>query len=488
MAFKFSVLCIILCLLKLSSQRQQTFKCTDYIREMTNFHRSGISFKSGPHYVCRLGNVYQVSEAVEIVEEISSGGFNGTIASNSSDVGALIFDNSSLMRIPSEIFRKLPNLMVLSASDIQLRLITRDDFIDAHNLTSLKLSNNLISELEDGTFTNLKKLQKLDLSRNMITTINEAAFVGCGENLYEVNLSFNKIRELDFAALTPLAHPKKLSVELNLESNEIKEVKESHRVSHLVFQDLNLKDNFLHSFSCPDIRISELHLDNNVLDSISFDNCSVEFMKVSNNKLKWLHIHGDLKGLIAQSNFIESFIVNGESQMYHLELTENGETEKVFQSLMLMDQLQYLNLSNSVVGVLHEDTFARMTQLKYLFLKNSGIQIIPFGIFVNNKHLMGLDLSDNDLVTIDLHMFTGLDSLKTLNLSGNKLSQIEGFEKIKTVLPELKEIKLTRNSWKCIYLSTMIRTFNLQGISVSEYQGTTPSGQNGNRISGIDCY
>lgn len=345
-----------------------------------------------------------------------------------------------------------------------------------------------MSELDDGILSNLKKLQRLDLSRNMITTIKEGSFAGCSDDLYKVDLSFNRIKELDFSSLTPLAHPKKLSVELNLESNLIADVKESHRVSHLVFEELNLKDNFLHSFSCPDVKISELHLDNNGLENVSFDNCSIEYMAISRNKLKWLHIHGDLKGLIATKNKIESFVVSGEPTMFHLDLSENGEIENIYPSLKLMDKLQYLNLSNSIIGILHEDTFARMTDLKYLFLRNAGIQIIPFGIFINNKHLITLVLSDNKLETIDLHMFTGLDKLKTLNLSGNSLSQIEGIEKIKTVLPELKEIGISGNNWKCLYLSTMIRTLSQQGINVTVEPTTTLMGKNDENISGISCY
>lgn len=117
------------------------------------------------------------------------------------------------------------------------------------------------------------------------------------------------------------------------------------------------------SFSCPDTRIGELHLENNQIDTISFDNCSVEYMKISGNSLKWLHIHHDMKGLIAAENQIESFVITGDSKMYHMELTDNGEMEHIFPTLKLMDRLQYLNLSNTVIGVLHEDTFARMTEL-----------------------------------------------------------------------------------------------------------------------------
>lgn len=488
MDFKLSIICVLIQFVIFSSQHPQSFKCGD-LTQQTNFHRSGVAFKSGPFYVCYLENVWQVSDVSDLIDEVTPNGVYEYKTSKPHDIGAIVFKNSSLLRIPTEVFSKFKDLNTFSAVDVQLRLITRNDFIEAHNLTTLNLRKNFITDLEDGIFASMKKLQQLDLSSNMITVIREETFAGCGDDLYKVDLSNNRIQELDYTTLTPLAHPKKLSVELDLNGNAIKFVKESHRVSHLVFEALNLKDNFLHSFSCPDIKIAELHLENNELETISFDNCSVEYMAISKNKLRWIHVHQDLKGLIASKNEIESFVVSGDPKMYHLDLSDNKEIEHIFPTLKLMDEMQYLNLSNSIVGVLHEDTFAGMSELKYLFLRNSGIQIIPFGIFTNNKHLITLDISFNDLETIDLHMFTGLDNLRTLNLSGNRLSQIEGIEKLKTVLPELKQIGVSGNNWKCLYLSTMIRTLNQQGIYISEEdKAMNIEAKAQSSISGIECY
>ena len=479
MEYKIVILFSFVCFIEFSLTNQTVLKC-----EHHDQHKSGIFLKAKNFTDCKIENALQVSDVDEIIESVVPNGFWKLQSSISMEIGALIFVNSSLMKIPTKVFQKFRNLQIFCACDVQLRLMTRDDFIDAGNLKELRLKRNLISKLEDRTFANLKKLQKLDLSGNLIKSINEETFVGCSEYLEKVDFSFNKIKEIDFASLVSLAHIKKRPVELLLNSNEILAVKESHRVSHLFFESLNLKENFLKSFSCPDVKIGELHLESNHIETISFDNCSVEYMKISGNNLKWLHIHGDMKGLIAAENQIESFVVSGDSKMYHMELTDNGEIENIFPTLKLMDRIQYLNLSNTIIGVIHEDSFARMTELKYLFLKNSGIQIIPFGIFGNNKQLMTLDLSDNDLESIDLHMFTGLDELKILNLSGNKLSQIEGIEKIKAVLPELKQIGISGNNWKCINLSTLIRTLSQLGISVSE--GLMEVGEQS--ISGIGCY
>lgn len=166
-------------------------------------------------------------------------------------------------------------------------------------------------------------------------------------------------------------------------------------------------------------------------------------------------------------------------------MSENEDISHIFPTLKTLSQMQHLNLSNSFIGVLAEDAVSQMTNLKYLHLKSCGIQIIPFETFSNNKHLLTLDISDNLLETIDLHMFTGLEKLSYLDISSNKLSQIEGLEKIKTVLPSLGEIKINGNPWKCLNLSTIIRTLNQLKIKISESDDKNFEVQN---ISGFPCY
>lgn len=176
-----------------SQQRRQTFKCNDYVTETTSFHRSGISFKMGPHYVCYLSNVIQHSSAIEIIDEITShanvNGQYGMIESR--EVGAVVVKNSNFIILPSQIFQKFKNLLVFRASDVNLRQITRDNFKDAEHLTVLHLDRNDIHDLEDGIFSSLKRLQRLDLSRNLITSINEMTFSGISSDLYEVSLKVN---------------------------------------------------------------------------------------------------------------------------------------------------------------------------------------------------------------------------------------------------------------------------------------------------------
>lgn len=289
--------------------------------------------------------------------------------------------------------------------------------------------------------------------------------------------------------MIPLAHSRKLSVEVNLNHNEIKEVRESHQVSHLAFEALLLKGNLLESFTCPDMKIGELHLEDNRLQVVSFDNCSVEYLVAAHNHLKWLHIHSDLKGLVASKNQINSFVVSGDdSEIYHFDLSDNQDVSHIYPSLKGMHEMQFFNLSHSYVGQLPESTFADMTELKYVLLKNCGIDQLPYFLFQNNKFVWTIDLSDNALETIDLSMFQGLNRLRILDLSGNKLGKLDGFERIRTFLPELVEIGIAGNNFECHDLSVIIRTFEELGINVviPKYHGHEHYKKK--QVDGIPCY
>lgn len=246
------------------SQQAETFECSHLLEHK----ESGIPIKRGTHNVCKLSNVHEISIVQEIFET----------KKDFTTVGVIYLTNSTILKIPTIIFARVKNLLKFSASEVQLLQIYRDDFLNAHNLTSLVLSKNMIKDLPDEIFSHLKKLKSLDLSHNLITSINEETFKGCGEDLRQVDLSYNKISFLDYSTLVPLAHEKNYPLELKLDFNEIKEVRESHNVHHLHFEILSIKNNHLISFTCPDVKIETLHLDNNHLQNLSLDNCSVDYM------------------------------------------------------------------------------------------------------------------------------------------------------------------------------------------------------------------
>lgn len=427
---------------------------------------------------------YVIANACQL-SDINSNLLKDTVYGKLSEIGQVSFSNSTLSKIPTIIFTKMPNLVFFRAMNISLMQIYREDFRDAKNVTNLYLNNNIIRTLEDYTFMHLKKLQILDLSSNLITSINKETFGGTSETLFEVKLCDNMLTTLDYSALTPLAQGKKYPLELHLENNEIKDVKKSEGTSHLHFQLLSLNNNHLSAFSCPNIKINTFRLENNHLEAISMENCSIEYLQLTSNKLQHLHVRNDLKVLLLMRNPLKSIDFEEDSQLSHMEIIEVEDFSQIFPKLKTLKNMKHLALVNTLIGNLQEDSFTQMENLKRIALQSCGIQTLPHGIFAKNKNLFHIDLSENKLERFDLHMFKGLDKLNNVDISGNKISQIEGIEKIKILLPEMREIKIEGNPWKCLSLSTTIRTLNQLNIKISKITNVTTDVQN---ILGIPCY
>ncbi|KAH8403583.1 hypothetical protein KR215_009972 [Drosophila sulfurigaster] len=92
----------------------------------------------------------------------------------------------------------LGNLHSLRDVDLSYNQISRvhADVVNAwRNVVEMRLSNNLIVELQQGTFRNLPKLQYLDLSSNEIASVQPGALKGLPE-LQEFVLADNKLVEL----------------------------------------------------------------------------------------------------------------------------------------------------------------------------------------------------------------------------------------------------------------------------------------------------
>jgi Leucine-rich repeat (LRR) protein len=250
------------------SLQAEIFECSHLLEHKHKELASGIPIKRGTNNVCKLTNIHEISVVQEVFDA----------KKDFETVGVIYVTNSTILKIPTVIFARVKNLLKFSASEVQLMQFYRDDFQNAHNLTTLVLSKNMIKDLPDEIFSHLKKLKSLDLSHNLITSINEETFKGCGKDLRQVDLSHNKISFLDYSTLMSLAHEKNYPLELKLDFNEIKEVRESHNVHHLHFEILSIKNNHLTAFTCPDVKIETLHLDNNHLENLSLDNCSVDYM------------------------------------------------------------------------------------------------------------------------------------------------------------------------------------------------------------------
>ncbi|KAB8038660.1 leucine-rich repeat protein [Silvanigrella paludirubra] len=173
-----------------------------------------------------------------------SGNRNLRLAQNSFknliNIEKISITNSNLDNILDDVFGNLPKLKNLNLEGNNIKKIHKDAFIYIYSLDKLYLSNNSISDLE--FISQNLKISKLNLSKNNIEIINYSIYI---KNIEFLDLSFNKIKELDhysFYYLNTLKY-------LNLNNNPITRI--SERAFYLLpnLEVLSIKDSLMNELN-----------------------------------------------------------------------------------------------------------------------------------------------------------------------------------------------------------------------------------------------
>jgi Leucine-rich repeat (LRR) protein len=351
-------------------------------------------------------------------------------------------EDMKIKKFPSTFFKKFSGTMNFMGQNISLSELKSEDFRDAIALKILNLSNNEITQLENVQFIYLQNINEIDLSHNKISSIHDGAFDKIGEFLQKLDLSYNQISIFKEEFLWLMM--KAISCDINLEHNEITEweASDKNRTTTTV-SNLNLSDNKLKSFKLKNIKLNKLLLANNEIEDFDANFNSID---ISNNKIKDLRINSACTFILASNNEIsEIFFTAGNSskiEKFDVSFNNLKESQNFHEFFKNQKKISSLDLSHNFFGTFALEDFADMENLKELSLSNTGISELPFGLFAHLQNLKSLNLSQNNLKEIDFHVFSSLGNLTVLDISGNSLSHIDEYEKLKEVLPNLKNIGL----------------------------------------------
>lgn len=394
----------------------------------------------------------------------------------------ILCNNTKMEKIPAILFNKFTKLTKLTASNVGIEEINRDDFRSAGLLRNLDLSNNKISKLENMIFIYLTALKIVNLSRNEINSIHDGAFEDISASLIDIDLSYNKIEKFNENNLILLGTSSDLTFNLNLENNEIAEIPQSNSSKSSKIKLLNLQNNKIKIFDSSKLEIADLIINNNQLEVLNV--IGVETLQADNNKLKKLFINKTMREVSAMNNEIRELNCDKNLSVESLSLSGNEITREMFAKLKDADKLKVLDLSHTMLGVLTVDAFAEMTKLEELNLNNAKIARVFYGIFSHQTSLKVLNIANNNLGFIDYHMFSTLGSLTTWDVSGNNLTKLEDHETFKEIFPNLIKVGLENNSWNCEYLSKLRLSMEKQGIKIDDPK--TPV-KNDTSVKGIGC-
>lgn len=292
-------------------------------------------------------------------------------------------------------------LYILNASGNQLTTIPAY-LAGIDLLRKLNLSHNKITEVEDGALYDLENLEELDLSHNQLTELPQA--ISQMYNLKRLILSYNKIKELP-AWITQLT---KLE-ELFLDNNELSELPASLNVL-IKLSRLDLQHNRIKQLPT---KIGQLPM----LTRLNLSHNSLIDVPDSLGNLKQLNI------LSLAHNQLESlpFPLSNLSNLNLLYLSGN-KFSILDRSVGAILELRLLDLSHNAFELLppelEQGGHTSIPKVAYLNLSHNRLVTLPK--WVVGSEVDSLDVSHNRLTSLPRELGEP-NNIELLDVSHNEL-------------------------------------------------------------------
>ena len=278
-------------------------------------------------------------------------------------------------------------------------------------LTSLKLANNEITELE--FLTPLEKLVSLDLSNNQITDITPLAHL---KKLRTLHLDNNDIR--DFSPLYDLSELTMLTIGgIEVSQSQIKELK-TRLPGCLIYNDEANTD------------IVEVHLGGKTFKS---DVTKLDLSDCSITDLSALSVCTSLEELRLSGNYIRDIgPLLDIPKLRVLDLSNNMISD--IRPLMSITTLEHLNLAGNKISSI--TALSQLKQLKELVLNGNDIDGTQNLAKLSALKILGL--KDTGISDADLERLYNLKNLTVLALENNPDITESGVNQLKKKLPQCK--------------------------------------------------
>ncbi|KAL0273709.1 UNVERIFIED_CONTAM: hypothetical protein PYX00_006325 [Menopon gallinae] len=354
--------------------------------------------------------------------------------------------------------RDLHNLHILRLDNNFIDRIMEGSFSDLPALRELYISGNMISEIHKGAFRNTPSLKILDLSRNIIRRINAGSFTyPSGNALEELWITDNQLYHVNemkalFGNLPRLRF-------LDLSRNYFEEIPFDALRGHATLERLHLDENRIKriprkAFSGM-TTLRELRLRNNSIFDIpegpAWNLPSLKGLDLSRNKIRRLDSRlltylPSLRRLDISENDIDNVLPDafiGNLQLETLNISKNfissfhaltfGHLPKLFEVDAgwnrlrevipgLPKNIEHLRLNQNQIYTLPNDL--DLPALRLLDLSGNSIQVIPQHSFRSMSRLQWLYLNDNLLENVATGALNGLSRLETLNLKNNRIRHV----------------------------------------------------------------
>lgn len=377
---------------------------------------------------------------------------------------ALHLEQCKISEVPERAFAGLTELRNLTVRTyngdwgaLSLALAPRA-FEGLSLLQRLDLGHNNIVSLPPTGLCSLRQLRSLNLTHNALETV---AGLGCLGALSELDMSHNRLRQLDDGVLAALGSLRAL----RLRHNRLDRLAPAALAGLAQLQLLDLSHNQLSGGLPPGLLggtdLRELYLQNNTLsllsprtfsgleqlvilnlsrnhlssDGITHDTFAdlirLVILDLSRNQLR--QVNGStfqsqysLQILHLEHNLIENVDDNAFSSLYNLHtlmLSDNRLSHLSVFTLNGLYVLINLALDHNRLENIHLDGFRNCSSLQDLQLSSNRLSSIPDALQYLH-YLISLDLSDNRIASVSNATLSGMPNLHILRLAGNRIGNM----------------------------------------------------------------
>uniref|UniRef100_A0A672LS48 Slit homolog 1 protein n=1 Tax=Sinocyclocheilus grahami TaxID=75366 RepID=A0A672LS48_SINGR len=309
------------------------------------------------------------------------------------------------------IFKKLPQLRKINLSNNKITDIEEGTFEGASGVNELILTSNRLESVHYSMLKGLGGLRTLMLRSNKISCVNNSSFTGLSSvrllSLYDNLITSMSLGAFDtlhsLSTLNLLANPFNCNCHLAWLGEWLRKkriVTGNPRCQSPYFlKEIPIQDVAIQDFACEDGN------DENSCSPLA--RCPAEcscldtVVRCSNKGLKLLP-----KGI--PKDVTELYLDGNQFTQVPLELSN-------YKHLTLID------LSNNQISTLSNHSFSNMSELLTLILSYNRLRCIPVKAFDGLKSLRLLSLHGNDIAVIPDGAFKDLSSLSHLALGANPL-------------------------------------------------------------------
>ncbi|NXJ32290.1 SLIT1 protein, partial [Ciconia maguari] len=309
------------------------------------------------------------------------------------------------------IFRKLPHLKKINLSNNKVSEIEDGAFEGASSVSELHLTVNQLESVRSGMFRGLDGLRTLMLRNNRISCIHNDSFTGLRNvrllSLYDNQIStiapgaFDTLQSL--STLNLLANPFNCNCQLAWLGDWLRKRKIVTGNPRCQNPDF-LRQIPLQDVAFPDFRCEEGQEETSCIPRPQCPQectCLDTVVRCSNKHLKTLP-----KGI--PKNVTELYL-------------DGNQFTQVPGQLSTFKYLQLVDLSNNKISSLSNSSFTNMSQLTTLILSYNSLQCIPPLAFEGLRSLRLLSLHGNDISSLPEGIFADVTSLSHLAIGANPL-------------------------------------------------------------------